>query len=312
MTSLQFERARHTPLSIGFGNSISPQPLALLLPVVSQWEDVTIDVMSLMSAQLSGHTFSTLKRLTLSSFLHNPTTALDINRSDSLPSLVHLTLNTTGDSSFPRHLLLPWSQLRICELHGASLYDFILPQLDGGAPVAIIGSIMSAFQPTLTPTPTTSIVRSLTFTDCSPAFLSNVLSDLSMPALDTLIVQISGPTRRLQSFLGSILALLERSACSLQCLCIGTHLNDDELVQILESPHIHDATDLNFPRALLSSRSIAALATLPNLRTLVVCGTSADEAALFAALTAHHPRVISHSEHSSGWAGELRFRLTFA
>ncbi|KAJ7168022.1 hypothetical protein C8R46DRAFT_1191968 [Mycena filopes] len=308
MMSLQLERAQHTPLSIDFGKSISPHALALLLPVISQWEDVTINVSSLMLPQLSGHTFSALKKLTLCSFSRAPTSALDINRIDSLPSLVHLTLNTAGDSYFPRHLLLPWTQLRICELYDASSYDilWILPQLNGGTLVTIIGSIMVAFEPN----PTTSLVRSLTFTDCTPAFLVDVLSNLSMPALDTLIVQISGPTYPLYPFTGAILALLERSACALQRLCIDTHLNEDDLARLLESPHLQNVTDLEFPRAPLSSRSIAALGALPNLRMLVVCGTSADEAALLAALTANRPRVISHSAHSGAAAGELRLSFT--
>ncbi|KAJ7167021.1 hypothetical protein C8R46DRAFT_1272216 [Mycena filopes] len=312
MMSLQVERARHIPVSINFGYSIPPHALTLLLPVVSQWEDVAMTVTSLMSPQLSSHTFSTLKKLTLSKSILPPaptSSPLYINRIGSLPSLVHLTLHTRGYWGLPRHLLLPWSQLRICELHGVSWFDllWILPKLNGSTLVAIIGSVMSAFQPT----PTTSLVRSLTFTNCSPAFLIDVLSNLSMPALDTLILQnLGGPTRPPHSSIGSTLAFLERSACALQRLCIDTHVNEDELVQILESPHIHNAIDLDLPLAPLSPRSIAALANLPSLRTLAVCGIPADEVALLAALTAHHPHLF-HSERSTGAAGELRFRFTF-
>ncbi|KAJ7168020.1 hypothetical protein C8R46DRAFT_259485 [Mycena filopes] len=321
MMSLQLERAQHASLSINFGNSVSPYALGLLLPLASQWQDVVIPETSFMSPQLTGPIFSTLNKLTLTSppYMSSHPSSSDIDRVGSLPCLTHLRLEKVGQPSpFSRHLLLPWFQLHICDLHGLSWPDvsWILPQLNHGTLVTILRSaLLGVLSP---PTKqTTSLARSLTLTNCDPRFLRDILSNLFTPALDTLILQAGRLELRTNGIVEAILLFLNRSVCPLEHLCLNARLNEDELAQILESPHIHNATDLDFPRARLSPRSIAALATLPNLRTLAVCGTLADEAALLAALTTQHPRVISHPSEPSqrlgaAEAGELRLRFTFA
>ncbi|KAJ7171264.1 hypothetical protein C8R46DRAFT_183599 [Mycena filopes] len=310
MMSVQLDRAERTPLCIDLGNLVSPDTLALLLPVVSQWHDVAIPLTSLMSPQLTGHIFSTLNNLTLTSPAYipgHPSTS-DIDRVSSLPSLMHLRLDMGRFATFPRHLVLPWSQLHICDLYGVGCNDvsWILPRLSHGTLVVIIGSNFDVSPPNKT----TSLARSLTFTNCTYGSLVNIISNLSTPVLSTLIVQSSGP----KWFVEPIWGLLDRSACSLQHLHLDCELSEDDLARFLESPHVHSAIDLNFRRAHLSPRSIAALATLPNLRALVICGASTDETALIAALTTQHLRVISHpseaSERSGAMAGERRFRFT--
>ncbi|KAJ7167998.1 hypothetical protein C8R46DRAFT_1350869 [Mycena filopes] len=293
MMSLQLERAHHARLSIDFGNSVSADALALFLPVASQWQDVEMLVTDFMSPELTGHIFPALKNLTLGGQTHMRLEP-DIDRVGSLPVMTQLTLDMRPLVSTSANL------------YGATwrILFGILPQLNHGTLVTIVDSFQTSSLGQIS-----SLARSLTFTNCGPDFLGNLLSALSAPALDTLIVQTYTPTPANEWFVDHVILLLSRSACPLTRFCYDGCLDEDDFARILESPHIHNVIDLDFPRAPLSPRSVAVLATLPSLRTLVVCGTPADGAALLAALTPHHPRVISHSEVELFESARRRFSV---
>ncbi|KAJ7152813.1 hypothetical protein C8R46DRAFT_1120351 [Mycena filopes] len=287
---VQLERAGRTPIIIDFGyGSPRPDVSNLFLSVASQWADATLEVNYLMSAHVSSHSFSALKKLTLKTWELVQITD-DINMVASLPALNYLHVKTSDDfqdRTFPRNLSLPWAQLQECDLDYPALHDllWILPQLSHGTVLTTFGVRETSAPPSGLHT---TAIKSLTLLSCDPNVLSNLLIHLTAPHLETFILD-PDEAAILESHRASgnhIRDFLARSASNLLDLALDAPLDADVVAQILELSHIRSVVKyLSFGHTMVSPRIIAALVgPLPALRDLVLCPTDLDGLAVLEAL----------------------------
>ncbi|KAJ7183791.1 hypothetical protein C8R46DRAFT_1067830 [Mycena filopes] len=312
---LQIQRVQGAPVSMQFPSDHRPllSSLALCLGISSQWEDLTIDSDLFVAPGLANSNFHTLRTLTL---INRNYHAWQLpSQPYSLPVLEHLVLyDMLGRGEELRALLLPWSQLRKCDLVYLLSVDVlgVLRQLRDADVSVLNGYGNNAPHPT-----TPSLIRSLTITHPAQNFLRDVLDALSSPALERLTLQDNDAVPRgpLGSLGERIARFLERSACSLTDLYLDNELDDDDQLHILGSPHIRSVVHLDLPHTVLTSRAISLLACpLPNLRrltlrarSLTVRGDGLDERLLLAALATHNEPVISSDGRNP--AGALKVVL---
>ncbi|KAJ7753493.1 hypothetical protein B0H16DRAFT_1834570 [Mycena metata] len=255
---VQLERARGTPISIEFGRFETFQPII----------DFFLCVITMGGPE--------------------------VNLLPSLPAVVNLMLELDGDT-FPRDMLIPWSQLHNCNVHNLELLDllWVLPQLALDANVTIRG----AFDPDPSALEITTFVGSLKLVYFSGTFLIDFLAHLVAPALHTFCLTAS-VVDRVAGMGQAIVAFLGLTQRTLKRLLLPMVLSEDDLVLILESPHLRDVVHVDIPASIFSPRAIAALGAspLPALRKLVLCGTDLDETALLAALATHHQSILLSRE----------------
>ncbi|KAJ7718229.1 hypothetical protein B0H16DRAFT_1740125 [Mycena metata] len=238
----QVERVRGVPVSICFTGNPPGEILTLCLQLSLQWDRIWLDISSFLSPQLSDHIFSALTTLTLSHPGPEPTA--DVSRTNSLPALVELSLDLYGS---PRRLksLIPWSQLQKCDLHDLdSLYFlWIIAQLPQDADITV-GSIVAGYEDhsRAAPSPTTSLIRSLTLAHY-PSFLIDVLDCLSAPALGTFVLRNLRPGVSDYPFGAGVMRFLDRSACTLTHLEFSAHLQEDDLIHVLQSSYVRNLVD---------------------------------------------------------------------
>ncbi|KAJ7167930.1 hypothetical protein C8R46DRAFT_1094547 [Mycena filopes] len=294
---LQIQRVQGAPVSMQFPSGHPPldSALALCLGTSSQWEDLTIGYDLFVASALTNLDFPTLKTLTL---IHRDYGVRQFpSQPHSLPILEHLVLHGRGEL---RGLLLPWSQLRKCDLAYLQSADVlgVLSQLRNADVSVLTGHGNNDPHPA-----TRSLIRSLTITHPTQNFLRDVLDALSSPALEKLTLQDDDavPQGPCGSLGERIARFLVRSACSLTDLYLDNELDDDDQLHILGSPHIRSVVHLDLPSTVLTSRTIALLACpLPNLRrltlrsrSLTIRGDGLDEELLLTALATHNQPVIS-------------------
>ncbi|KAJ7740074.1 hypothetical protein B0H16DRAFT_1758209 [Mycena metata] len=310
----QVERVRRGLVSIWFEGTPPREILTSLLRLSSQWEDVSFDISSFLSPQLSDHVFSALTTLCLSHLGYGATT--DVSRTDVLPALEQLVLNLYN-RGLPQDLrsLIPWSQLRDYHLCDLDSLDFlwIAARLPQDANLAVNnGYNKNESLPSPSPSPTTSLIRSLTLNNCYRKFLTDVLDALSLPALDTFFLRGSR-CGVIEDRLGArVLRLLDRSACPLTHLELCAPLHQDDLTPVLQLSHVRSLIDLNLRRTPLFPRELAVLAEgpLPNLRRITLGGVLGDhESPVMEALGRYNrPRISSSEEYLP--VGELQVILT--
>ncbi|KAJ7173150.1 hypothetical protein C8R46DRAFT_1082098 [Mycena filopes] len=289
---LQLRRAARAPLRINFGyDTPSSTVLTLLLPVSSRWEVITIDVEAFMSPRFFPYTFPALKTLTLvvdDEFDEDVENEDYVDMLHSLPFLSELGLFFTPDATFPRTLLLPWAQLRRCDMTSPGLLDtiWILGQFSPNTAVSAC-TIQDDFIADVRITNT--LVTSLTLIDCDEDTLNILFAHLTAPALT--IFRIRYREGHAESLSGQhIRRFLERSECALIRLRLDGTLDTDEFAQILESPYIRGLHRLHVSATTLSTRALAALELpLPALNALILCRTGLDNASVEAALATNRP-----------------------
>ncbi|KAJ7168002.1 hypothetical protein C8R46DRAFT_1350871 [Mycena filopes] len=289
MLPLQLERVRGVPVSMHFGWKPLQPVLDLCLRLSSQWEDALFTVQDFMSPPLSDQTFPALKRLTLMCRELGPWP--HTRMAGLLPHPEHLIFNQFN-WGLPQGLLIPWSQLKKCDLTGLNAVDFfrILGQLrDADVSVARGHRHGNPRGPTSDVPPPPSLIRSLTITDSNQLFLGDVFADLSTPTLETLTMKdnIRGSSHLVERIVG----LLGRSACNLQRLSLDTALQEDEMLALLESPYIRNIRHLDLPETGLSPAVILAVTSpLVNFRRLTFHRDSVGKDSLMAAIAArNHP-----------------------
>ncbi|KAJ7753489.1 hypothetical protein B0H16DRAFT_1834562 [Mycena metata] len=303
----QVERVRGGPISIYFAADPSPHVLAMFLPLSSQWDNISLDTSLFMSPPLSDHVFPALRRLTLYYLGPEPR---EVCRNDAMPALEDLVLNLY-DCGLPKAVKssIPWSQMQKCALRDLDSADFlwIVAQLPHAKVVIRIGNNLEA--PDASLMATTSVIRSLIFAHCSRNFVSDVLTSLSTPALDEFVLSDTRDTFADYPLGERVVQFLDRSGCTLKHLRFNLHLEEQDLIAILGSPHIHSVIHLNFPRTVLPPRALAALAVpLPNLCRLTL-GGALDEGLLLAALsTYNYPTILPLDGNLQ--LGELQVILT--
>jgi len=265
--------------------------LELFLAVTAQWEDVAL----FLSPEGFSHFFNrggkflALKRLALSSWGPIPV-AHGVDLRESFPVLEDLKLELSHEA-FPRHLLLPWAQIRRCVLNGAQSRDvmWIASQLTAGTEIsAFRGANIDDVRFT---SPTRTLISSLTLTQCGEIFVMDLLSSLVAPALETLVVEsaaIVGDT-----LVQHIIHFLDQSACSLRRLRIDTAIDEDHLVSFFESPRARSIVYLDLAGTPISIRGITTLASHLGLRTLVLRGGPELHEPLLTALAKHRPFIRS-------------------
>ncbi|KAJ7753491.1 hypothetical protein B0H16DRAFT_1459388 [Mycena metata] len=257
-----------------------------------RWEDITIDADMFIDLTPSSYTFSSLKNLTLL----NISSIAKVDLLTSLPAIVNLTLELDGNA-FPRDMLIPWSRLHTCNFHDLQSLDllWVLPQLAHDANVTVHQAFAS--DPRRGSASETTFVGSLKLVDFSGTFLIDVLAHLVAPALHTFFIagsvadRVPGMGRAIVAFLG----LAKRT---LKCLLVHITLSEDDLVLILESPHLRDVVHLDISASIFSPKAIAALgaSSLPALRKLVLCQSRLDETGLLAALATHQQPILLSRE----------------
>ncbi|KAJ7168008.1 hypothetical protein C8R46DRAFT_996216 [Mycena filopes] len=285
---LQLERAARAPLTIDFGSGTPPLGvLAPLLRVSPRWENVAIGVELFTSPLFAPNTFSGLKTLKLLVDEDASEYADHVDMLSSFPILNHLELLFMSRLVwFPRTMSFPWTQLRKCVLTSPKLPElvWILGQLSYGTSVAVYGAdeyIPSAITLDIIST----LITSLTLTDCAGGLLGALFSCLTAPALEIFRVEYTlGPDPGDLSG-AHIRQFLERSESRLVHLHLDGPLDEDELVQIIESSHVHGLRRLAIPATLISSRALAPLAfLLPAPHLLVLCETGMDKVTVEATL----------------------------
>ncbi|KAJ7718230.1 hypothetical protein B0H16DRAFT_1797630 [Mycena metata] len=293
----QVERVRGGPVSIRVEGKPPREILTSLLQISSQWENISLDISSFLSPQLSDHVFSALTTLCLFHQGSGPTT--DVSRTDVLPALEQLVLSLYNHG-LPRGLrsLIPWSQLRDCHLSDLDSLDFLwiaarLPQ-DANL---VVDAGYDKDESLPSTSPPTSLIRSLTLNQCYRSFLADVLDVLSVPALDTFFLRGSrGAFIKDGVGLGARVArFLDRSACTLTHLEFTADVEEHDLVHLLKSPHVRSVIDLKIGHMWPTPPVLAALAEgpLPNLRRLTL-GGFLDESLVMEALARHNrPRISS-------------------
>ncbi|KAJ7740078.1 hypothetical protein B0H16DRAFT_1464965 [Mycena metata] len=298
----QMERVRSGPVSIWFGE---PWPLNLrsevlnpCLQLSSQWEVITLDISSFLSPPLSNLAFPALTTLTL--FHMGSETTADVSRTDFLPALEQLVLNL-GDHGLPQDLrsLIPWSQLRNCEVRELDSRDclWIAARLPQDANL-VVDNGYNGVKSLLGPSPTTSLIRSLTLTQCYRSFLIDILDVLSVPALDTFALHHDATEARVG--LGAHVArFLDRSASTLTHLELTAHLEEHDLVHLLKSSHVRSVIDLKIANIWPTPPVLAALAEGPllKLRRLTLGGAQDENVLLKALGTYNRPRISSSEEY---------------
>ncbi|KAJ7168015.1 hypothetical protein C8R46DRAFT_1270804 [Mycena filopes] len=314
MLQLQIQRVQGAPVSMQFPTGRPPldSALALCLGISSQWEDLKIEVTPFATPMFHNRNFPTLKRLAL---IHREYRACGRpSQPHSLPVLEHLMLSDMHGRGELRGLLLPWSQLRKCDMEYLHSVDVlgVLSQLRDAEVSVLNGHGNNDPHPT-----TPSLLRSLTITHPTQNFLRDVLDALSSPALERLTLQDNDAVPRgPRGSLGERIArFLDRSACRLTDLYLDNELDEDDQLHILGSPHIRSVVHLDLPNTVLTSRAIALLACpLPNLRrltlrarSLTVPGEGLDEGLLLAALATHNQPIISSG--GGNWRGALKVVL---
>ncbi|KAJ7613998.1 hypothetical protein FB45DRAFT_874173 [Roridomyces roridus] len=203
------------------------------------------------------------KRLRASS----PSLPLDADMVSSLPALPELVWNA---SIFPQQLVLPWSQLSLCELRRVQISDvhWILSFLPPTSRVTAIGIVGSGFHPAKE-----SQIRSLKLEHSSlvlVALIAPILRKLDMN--ERLVDQ---DAHFIRSFMNS-----PRSACHLEHLRIRPGINLWFWFKMLESPYARDISRLDIscrdPEELLAALAKGNL--VPSLRTLAIRGTGTGNA----------------------------------
>ncbi|KAJ7168021.1 hypothetical protein C8R46DRAFT_951156 [Mycena filopes] len=285
MLALQVQRVGAAPVSVHITSEPSSSTLALCLGLSSQWEDLQLDIRLFVTPALSNLGFPALKRLHL--IYPRLPVVQGSTTPHPVPVLQHLILSLS-DRVLLRSLVLPWAQLRKCNLKSPFYVDliWILTQLRD-ADVSVLDGYSAGHDPHTDAPPTHSPIRSLTISETPQRFICDVFNSLSTPALEELALTTGFPPWE------RIAGLLRRSPCHLTHLRLTAPLTDDDQLHILDLPHIRSLVHLDLPKTCLSSRPIALLASsFPNLRRLTLCRDGLDCSLLLTAFATHNRRVI--------------------
>ncbi|KAJ7649900.1 hypothetical protein FB45DRAFT_5700 [Roridomyces roridus] len=297
---VQLDRAHLAPLAIRLQQRsalVTRELMELLLDASSQWEEVTITHLDDFYWFIDHDSeFTRLKRLTLGGYGYGPLLlddTLTVDMTQSLPALTYLHFSL---SPFPRHLILPWSQLRTCVLHRIRMSDiqWILPLLSSGTQVSIHrpedhGGDLS---------PLVTRIESLEIVNSSPHTLSSLLNIIVAPDLQKLLfremrppgVAVVGPDPPdINTFLDNSqcrLTHLRAIECVLNSLMdILTSLSARDIVWLDITPTYHD--DL---RRLFSEFERAEQPPVSRLQTLVLRGPLEQHSELV-----NHPGLSSRN-----------------
>jgi hypothetical protein len=274
-TSLQLQRSGQAPLSLSLGSfrhSCPPGVLDILFDVSPRWYDVRLTLSKAHCRILldSTCTFPILKKLAISCWELLEWSATDVRRFFArFPVLEELGFQS---EDFNDLTLLPWSQLRACRMEGFTGDELLrtLPLLLPGARVAAKFGIESDPVPGNVQSP----IGVLTLNFCETSFIDAVLSSLTAPSLEELI--IFGSVATASTLPPTILSFLSRSNCTLTSLSLRISLEQHELLSILESPSVRGVVHLDIGcqpaqrtrRHVLRVDALATRDILPNLRVL--------------------------------------------
>lgn len=95
---------------------------------------------------------------------------------------------------------------------------------------------------------TVCTITSLTLLECYRTFISDILTHLVGPNLETFRVSQVGSRPVLPEV---IISFLERSASTLKYLCLDFIMSEEDWKRILESPHIRNLVHLEMPRSVV-------------------------------------------------------------
>ncbi|KAJ7193962.1 hypothetical protein GGX14DRAFT_587431 [Mycena pura] len=296
--TLMLQRSAPAPLSLRLCLYTEPTHISTfkilntLLAERTRWQDVSLNIgpHHLEHLTSSGAEFPNLRKLTL----HFPEPCPEDRAHQyfkPFSALVDLEL-WMNRNPIPKPLEYLWTPLRTCTLGQCLLEDIlrILPLFSPDARIYITYSHRPEMHTRLASV--RSAISALSFSYCDEGLMDDVLTALTAPRLQELVVW--GYRN-----ISTISALLRRSSCALTHIgmCLPAFPEAvDEMVTLLESPHALHIQELDLvPARVLLPQLIDALATrnlVPNLRVLVLKRYQPqDDTALFAMLQSRRPTL---------------------